>query len=155
MIMTGKGIRAIKVKRQSDQSIYPRTQPIESRSAIMGTSPSAKISLTDSISLTVRVVSVPIGVLSYCLTFNRRILLKVSMRRSLTTDCPSKAVWYEKPNRIKVSTKMIPTCIKVIKTSIRGNWPTMYSLTVSCTSIGRTGVIIASKMANSTETQKG
>jgi len=38
---------------------------IDRKSAMIGISPSLKMSLIDSISLMVRVVSVPIGVLSY------------------------------------------------------------------------------------------
>jgi hypothetical protein len=64
MMMIGKGIKATRVSHGSIVNMTVKTQTMESRSAMMGTSPSEKISLIDSISLIVLVVSVPIGVLS-------------------------------------------------------------------------------------------
>lgn len=57
-------IRAIKASCEPAKNINTSTQIIVSKSAITGTSPSEKISFTDSISLIVLVVSVPTGVLS-------------------------------------------------------------------------------------------
>ena len=57
-------MRQIKVNRASVQNIIPNTQRIESRSAMIGINPSAKISLMRSISSMVLVVKVPMGVLS-------------------------------------------------------------------------------------------
>src|SRR5260221_11594091 len=94
--MIGKGISAISVSRQSIQNITPSTHTIERRSAIIGTNPSEKISLMDSISLIVRVVNVPIGVLSNCERLSPTIFLYVATLISLTTDWPSKAVVNEK-----------------------------------------------------------
>ena len=62
----GNGINAISVNCQSVQNIKPSTQTIESKSAMIGTRPSENISLMDSMSLIVRVVNVPMGVLSNC-----------------------------------------------------------------------------------------
>ncbi len=55
-----------------------------------------KISLIDSISLIVRVVSVPIGVLSNCERFKPNILLYTFTRMSFTTAWPSHEVIKEK-----------------------------------------------------------
>ena len=71
----GKGARQISESFQSTTNITIRTEIIESRSAIMGISPSEKISLIDSISLMVRVVRVPMGVLSNCERFKPKNLI--------------------------------------------------------------------------------
>ena len=84
--MIGNGINAMKVSCQSVQNINTSTQTIESRSARMGTSPSEKISLMDSISLIVLVVSVPIGVLSNCERLRLIIFSYVATLISFTTD---------------------------------------------------------------------
>ena len=62
----------------------------------MGINPSANTSLILSISSTVLVVNVPIGVLSNWERFNERIFLYTFTLRSFTTFCPSHAVIYEK-----------------------------------------------------------
>ena len=64
IINIGKGARLINVNRQSTKNINSKIEIIERRSDTIGISPSEKISLMDSISLIVRVVRVPIGVLS-------------------------------------------------------------------------------------------
>ena len=62
----GKGIKQIKVSCQLIKNIVVKVTTIVSKSAIMGINPSEKMSLILSISLMVRVVNVPIGVLSNC-----------------------------------------------------------------------------------------
>ncbi len=77
----GKGARQIRVSRQSARNMNSSTERIDNRSAIIGISPSEKISLIASMSLIVRVVNVPMGVLSnwerlrpstFLYTFTRR-----------------------------------------------------------------------------------
>src|SRR6476620_3923934 len=108
--MIGKGINAINVNRQSIQNITPSTQTMDKRSAMIGTKPSEKISLMDSISLIVLVVSVPIGVLSNWERLSPRIFLYTVTRISLTTDCPREAVIKEKKKRMIVSINISPIC---------------------------------------------
>src|SRR5260221_13597118 len=128
--MIGKGISAISVSRQSIQNITPSTHTIERRSAIIGTNPSEKISLMDSISLIVRVVNVPIGVLSNCERLSPTIFLYVATLISLTTDWPSKAVVNEKKNRMAVSTNINPIWMSVILITIAFIEWAMYLSTV-------------------------
>ena len=60
----GKGTKLISVSFQLIQNMVANVIRMVSRSAMMGISPSEKTSLILSISLMVRVVRVPIGVLS-------------------------------------------------------------------------------------------
>ena len=108
IIIIGKGINAINVSCQSIQNITPSTQKIESKSAMIGTNPSEKISLIDSMSLIVLVVNVPMGVLSNCERLSDIIFLYVATLKSFTTDCPSKAVVNENKKRMAVSTSISP-----------------------------------------------
>ena len=59
---TGNGARLINVNRQSTKNMNNKIEMIDSRSDIIGIRPSEKMSFTDSISLMVRVVNVPMGV---------------------------------------------------------------------------------------------
>src|SRR5882672_2301157 len=95
-IRKGKGARQIKVSRQSTQNIKNKMDTMDSRSAIMGISPSEKISLMASMSLMVRVVSVPMGVLSNWERLNPSTFRYTATRRSFTTVWPSHAVMNEK-----------------------------------------------------------
>ena len=62
--MIGNGIKQIKVNSQLIKNMVVKVTIIVNISAIMGISPSEKISLILSISLIVLVVNVPMGVLS-------------------------------------------------------------------------------------------
>ena len=62
--MIGNGIKQIKVNCQLIKNIVVKVTIIVNMSAIIGISPSEKISLILSISLIVLVVNVPMGVLS-------------------------------------------------------------------------------------------
>src|ERR1700694_5178161 len=85
IIRKGKGARQIRVSFQSAMNMNKRIETIESRSAIIGISPSEKISLMASISLIVRVVRVPIGVLSNWERLSPSTFLYTATRRSFTT----------------------------------------------------------------------
>src|ERR1700757_4849639 len=65
-ISAGNGTMQINASFQLEKNMYIRIERMDNRSAMMGTSPSLKISLMDSMSLIVLVVNVPMGVLSYC-----------------------------------------------------------------------------------------
>ena len=75
IINIGKGTRLISDKRQSAVNINSSMAMMESKSEIIGIRPLEKISLMDSISFMVRVVNVPIGVLSNCRKFRLNTFL--------------------------------------------------------------------------------
>ena len=70
-------------------NMMPSTQRMDSRSAMIGIRPSAKISLMRSISSMVRVVRVPIGVWSNWRRFRCSTFPKTFTRISFTTAWPS------------------------------------------------------------------
>ena len=87
---------------------------------MIGTKPSEKISLIDSMSLIVLVVNVPIGVLSNWERLRPSIFLYTATRIFFTTDWPSQAVVKEKRKRKAVSININPICINVMLMIIRG-----------------------------------
>ena len=104
-MIIGNGIILMSVNLQSIQNMVASVKMMESKSATMGIRPSAKISLILSISLMVRVVRVPMGVLSNWLRFKLITFLYTVTRKSFTTFWPTKAVTNENIKRRAVSIK--------------------------------------------------
>ncbi len=107
-------MRLISESFQLVKNITTRITMMESRSAIIGISPSEKISLMLSMSLIVRVVRVPIGVVSNWRRFRPIILLKMLTRISFTTLCPNQEVMNVKKKRITVSASSSTICKTVM-----------------------------------------
>ena len=116
---TGNGARHTKVRRQSIQNMVTSVNTMVSKSATIGIKPSLKISLMLSMSLMVRVVSVPIGVVSNWRRLRLSTFLYTVTRKSFTTRWPSADVLNEKRNRITVSNNSKPNCSMVISTKNR------------------------------------